>query len=107
MNLVLLLAQVLGHRDEGLEAHDPDDVLLVLRKLTEYGQDLLQNVLLFKLGGEDAELRSARPPDHRLVFIAQLDKLLSQFLLVRTRPRVALGEQLAAALAGWEPFTLC
>ena len=56
---------------------------------------------------EDAELRSARPPDHRLVFIAQLDKLLSQFLLVRTRPRVALGEQLAAALAGWEPFTLC
>lgn len=50
MNLVLLLGQILGKRNEGLEAHDTNGILLVLGQLSEDGKDLLQHVALLKLG---------------------------------------------------------
>ena len=56
MDLVLLLGKVLRQGDQRIQALDSNGVLLILRQLSEDGQDLLQNVLFIHLSGEFAKL---------------------------------------------------
>ena len=85
MDLVLLLRKVLGHWNERLEAHHSNGILLILGQLSEDWKNFLEHVLLLKLGGKLTKFGSACSPDHWSVLIAQLDELLSQLLLLRSR----------------------
>lgn len=106
MDLVLLLRQIFGHGNEALEAHHANGVLLILGQLSEDRKNLLEHVLLLKLGSEEAELGGAGSSDHRGVLIAELDKLLSELLLLGPRLGVAREEELAGANSSSEPLTL-
>ena len=106
MNLVLLLRKVRGERDERLKAHDTDSVLLILRQLSEDGQDLLKHVALLELGRELTEAGGASSTDHGSVLIAELDELLAEAFLLGAGAMVAREEQLAAANATSEPLAL-
>jgi len=77
VDLVLVFCQVLGHWDKTLDTQNTDLVLLILRQLSESGQQLLQDVLFVKLGREKPEFRGARSPDHGSVVVAKFNKLLS------------------------------
>jgi hypothetical protein len=92
VNLVLLLRKIFGHWNEGLEAHDSNGILLILRQLSENWQDLLENMLLFKLSSELTKFRSASSSNHGSVFVTKLNELLSQFLLLWPRLGIAWEE---------------
>lgn len=63
-------------------------------------------MLFLKLSSELTKFRSASSSNHGCIFIAKLDELLSKFLLLWARLRVAWEEQLARADSSSEPLTL-
>lgn len=105
MHLVLLLAQVVRHRDHLFKAHDSDHVLLILRELSVRGEQLLNQMLLVKLGGKKSELGSASSSDHGSVLIAEVDELLPQLLLLGVGSRVSWEEQSAGTHTSREPVS--
>ena len=106
VDLVLFLGKVLGHWNERLKTHNSYCILLILRQLSENWQYLLENMLFLKLSSELTKFRSASSSNHGCIFIAKLDELLSKFLLLWARLRVAWEEQLARADSSSEPLTL-
>lgn len=105
VNLVLLFGEDSCHGNQGLEAHDSDGILLILTQLTENGQDLLKNVLLFEFGGEDTELLGTCSTNNSSVLVAKLDELLTELLLLSATGLVTDGEKFDGADSSGEGVT--
>jgi hypothetical protein len=80
--------------------------LLILRELSEDWQDLLEDVLLLKLGRKLTKFGSASSSNHWGVLVAKLDELLSKLLFLWSRLGVAWEKELAGANSSSEPLTL-
>jgi len=78
VNLIFFLRKIISHWDQGLETHDSNDILFILRKLSEDWKNLLKDVLLLKLSGKLSKFRSASSSNHRGIFITEFNKLLSE-----------------------------
>jgi len=63
-------------------------------------------MLLLQLSCKLAELRSAGSSNHGCILVAELNELLSQFLLLWARLAVAREEEVARADSASEPFSL-
>lgn len=70
--------------NEGLEAEHTDRVLLILGKLSKDWEELSDDVLLFKLGGELSELGCAGSSNHGCILLAQFHKLLAEAFFLAT-----------------------
>jgi len=93
MDSVLFFAQMTGHWDQSFNAENTDSILVILRKLSEDWEELLDHVLLIKLSREFSKSSSTSSSDHGSVFLAEFHEFLSQALFLRVGSRVSVEEQ--------------
>lgn len=106
MNLILFFWKIIGHWDQRFEAHNSNGILLILRKLSEDWENLLQNVLFLELGSKLSKFRSASSSNHRSIFITEFNKLLSELFFRISWFTIAWEEKMAWTYSSSEPFTL-
>lgn len=105
MNLILLLGQSFRHWNQRFQAHDPDHILLILRKLSENRQYLLKNMAFIKLTREQSKSHCARSSNHGRVLVAEFNEFLPQLFFLLSSFSIATLEKLAGAMSHREIIT--
>ena len=70
MHSVLFFAEVLSHRDEGLDAEDAAGILVINGELSKNREQFLDYMLLIELLRKYTKFSSAYTSDTRRVFLA-------------------------------------
>ena len=106
--LALVLGELLGDGDHGVDGQEADRVLVVAGELAEGGEEVLDELVVRELLGERAELLGRGSPRHGRVVVAQLGEHLDELVLDRARRLgVRGGEQGRGRGARREPLAGC